>query len=76
MTKLSFVLAAALASIFADSAVCKMGNMYKSISQTEDQRVRNIKAKIATEGTLSPQEKYFSATIDHFTNHGAGSEKY
>jgi len=25
---------------------------------------------------LSPQEKYFSATIDHFTNHGAGSEKY
>lgn len=38
--------------------------------------MRNIKAKIATEGKLNPQEYYYDATIDHFTNHGAGSETY
>lgn len=54
----------------------RMGTMYKSVTQTEEQRVRNIKASIKTEGTLDPQEYYFDAVIDHFDNHGAGSETY
>ena len=74
-TKLSFVLAAALAGIFAGTAEARLGNP-RSVSQTEQQRVRNIKATLATEGKLKPQEKYYSATIDHFTNHGAGSATY
>jgi len=57
-------------------AEARMGSQYKSISQTTDQRIRNIKSKIATESNLSPQELYYDATIDHFTNHGAGSATY
>lgn len=50
--------------------------MYKSVSQTDEQRIRNIKSKIRTEGNLDPKEFYYEATIDHFDNHGAGSETY
>jgi len=53
-----------------------MGLMHKSVSTTTDQKVRNIKADIKTKGDLNPQEYYYDATIDHFTNHGAGSETY
>ena len=53
MTKFSFILAAALAGIFATSVEARLGNP-KSVSQTEQQRVRNIKAKIATESDLDP----------------------
>ena len=65
---------AALAGILVDAK--RMGSQYKSISQSEDQRIRNIKARIATETSSNPQELYYDATIDHFTNHGAGSETY
>jgi len=65
----------AVAALFA-MAEARMGSQYKSISQTTDQRIRNIKSKIATESNLSPQELYYDATIDHFTNHGAGSATY
>lgn len=71
MRTLSF----AVAALFA-MAEARMGSQYKSISQTTDQRIRNIKSKIATESNLSPQELYYDATIDHFTNHGAGSATY
>ena len=54
----------------------RMGAQYKSMSQDESQRVRNAKARIATETASKPQELYYDATIDHFTNHGAGSETY
>lgn len=71
---MKFVLATALACIFAVDAK-RFGNP-RSITQTEEQRVRNIKAKIATESDLDPQEYFYDATIDHFTNHGAGSATY
>ena len=48
----------------------------KGITRTEQQRVREIKARLAFEGDLSPVEKWYDATIDHFTNHGAGSPTY
>ena len=54
----------------------RMGAQYKSMSQDESQRVRNAKDRIATETASKPQELYYDATIDHFTNHGAGSETY
>ena len=63
-------------ALVAACAQAKMGNMYKSVTQTEDDRVRNIKAKIATEGKLNPQEFYYDATIDHFTNHGDDAPTY
>lgn len=69
----TFVIAA-LAGILVDAK--RMGSQYKSISQSENQRIRNIKARIATETSSNPQELYYDATIDHFTNHGAGSETY
>ena len=69
----TFVIAA-LAGILVDAK--RMGSQYKSISQSDDQRIRNIKARIATETSSNPQELYYDATIDHFTNHGAGSETY
>ena len=66
----------ALACIFAATSEARMGLMHKSVSTTTDQKVRNIKADIKTKGDLNPQEYYYDATIDHFTNHGAGSETY
>ena len=54
---MKFVLATALASIFASSAVARFGlGNPRSVSQTEKQRVRDIKAKIATDGNLDPKE--------------------
>ena len=70
----SFTLATALAGLFSTIDGRFMSSMYKSLSQTEDQRVRNIKSKIKTEGKLDPKEYWYEATIDHFTNHGAGSD--
>ena len=49
---------------------------YKSVSQTESQRVKKIKAKIQNEAKLNPQEYYHDSLVDHFTNHGAGSATY
>ena len=72
----SFTLATALAGLFSTIDGRFMSSMYKSMSQTEDQRVRNIKSKIKTEGKLDPKEYWYEATIDHFTNHGAGSDQY
>ena len=72
----TFTLAAALAGLFAGAESRHMRSMYKSMSQTEDQRVRNIKSSIKTEGTLDPKEYYYEARIDHFTNHGDDSERY
>lgn len=67
----------ALAGMFVSvEARHRMGSMYKSISQTDDERIRNIKAKIKTESDLDPQEYYYDAHIDHFDNHGADSETY
>ena len=72
----SFTLATALAGLFATVEGRHMSSMYKSISQTEEQRLRNIKSEIKTEGTLDPKEFWYEARIDHFTNHGDGSERY
>ncbi len=71
---MKFTLATALASIVAVSSARHMG--FKSVSQTETERVDKIKAKIADEAKLDPQEFYYDSTIDHFTNHGAGSATY
>lgn len=71
VSKASFALA-----LLAASAQARMGTLYKSVSQTEQQRVRNIKAAIATSSPLSPQEHTYQATIDHFDNEGAGSATY
>jgi hypothetical protein len=50
--------------------------MYKGISSTEKDRVSVIKDKIARESDLDPKEYYYDSVIDHFTNHGVGSETY
>ena len=76
---MKFALTLALAGIYATTEASPrhaMHHMYRSVSQNEKQRVRNIKAKFATESELNPQEYYYDATIDHFTNHGAGSDTY
>ena len=44
--------------------------------RNEKRQVQAIQERIQAEGTLNPQEKYFSATIDHFDNHGAGAPTY
>jgi hypothetical protein len=69
---MKFALAVALAA--AASTARHMG--FKSVSQTETERVEKIKAKIASEAKLNPVEHYHDSTIDHFTNHGAGSATY
>ena len=75
---MKFTLVAALASIMAIAdARARIPNIFSAgISSTQSERVSAIKERIATEGKLSPKEYEYSALIDHFTNHGAGSDTY
>ena len=73
---MKFSLTIALASLLALSDA-RVPNIFRSgISSSEAERVSVIKDKIRRESDLSPQELYYDATIDHFTNHGAGSDTY
>ena len=66
----------AIACVFAVAVQARMGNIHKSVSRTTAEKIRNIKSDIKVKGDLNPQEYYYDATIDHFTNHGAGSATY
>jgi len=65
---------AALAGVLA-FADARMGRIFKSVSRSTEELVQKAKKRIG-ETDLNPQEYYYSATIDHFTNHGAGSPTY
>ena len=73
-----YQLVAALAAIAAavEAREIPTPMFMSSISKTESRRVSDIKDKIKAEGKLNPQEHYYDALIDHFTNHGAGSDTY
>ena len=75
---MKFSLAAALAGIMAIAdARARIPSIFNAgISSTQAQRVGAIKDKIRREGDLNPQEFEYASVIDHFTNHGAGSDTY
>ena len=73
---MKFSLVAAIAGLMALADARRVGSIFKGVSSTEKDRVAVIKDRILRESDLNPQEFQYDATIDHFTNHGAGSETY
>ena len=51
-------------------------SVHQKMIRKEKQQVMEIQERIKSEGKLDPQEKYFTAPIDHFDNHGAGMSTY
>ena len=75
--KTSAIVLAAIGISFTEALMHKPGStVHQKMIRKEKQQVQDIQERIKAEGDLDPQEKYFSATIDHFDNHGAGSPTY
>jgi hypothetical protein len=69
-------LAAAVLGLTNVSALFHKKGLVSSMSRTETDKVKQIKSKIKLDAQLNPQTFWFSATIDHYDSHGAGSPTY
>ena len=62
-------------ALFVASASALMQTGFKHPNRSDEEIVRLSKKRIEESG-LNPTTNWYSATIDHFDNHGAGSATY
>ena len=62
-------------AMVAATAVALRRSTLKSVSRSDSDNVTLAKQRIS-ETKLNPTENWYNSTIDHFDNHGAGSETY
>lgn len=73
----TFTLALLGASLCTVQALIgRNGKSWQSQQTSQADRVSAIQEKYAQTNELSPTTHWFDATIDHFDNHGAGSDTY